>query len=219
MFEEELELEKSNHSRPLVVLLLVLVAVGVIAYFALVRPQKPLSQAGAATVVNDIISARGPASVSFRVGEVTYNDDPRGPQYRLLEKAGYVKLQKTSNGTHVEVTPLGESTFAELPEFKKKTSKDGSEMLNVPLANRQIVSIDKITMTAPRVASVEYTWKWMPNKMGDEFDVHSNLVESFNTWDRATLIEKYGVNFYHGDPHKDSVTLVHTDQGWKVQNQ
>ena len=34
---------------------------------------------------------------------------------------------------------------------------------------------------------------------GDLFDAAGPAVKAFNTWDRSTLIDKYGANFYH-DP-------------------
>ena len=44
----------------------------------------------------------------------------------------------------------------------------------------------------------------------------SDLVHSFNTWDRGTLIKDYGVDFYSAAPTKASVVLVETKDGtWK----
>ena len=48
------------------------------------------------------------------------------------------------------------------------------------------------------------------------FDAAGGQVKVFNTWDRATLIEKYGADFYHGDPTRATVNLVRTDKGWKI---
>jgi hypothetical protein len=86
----------------------------------------------------------------------------------------------------------------------------------VPLAGRQLVTVDQITMTSPNAAKVQYTWKWVPNRVGDDFDAAGNLVQSFNNWDRAKLIEKYGVDFYHGDPQKATISLARADKGWKI---
>jgi hypothetical protein len=56
----------------------------------------------------------------------------------------------------------------------------------------------------------------VPNPLGREFDAAGDLVRSFNTWDRATLIKSYGVDFYRAPPSKASVVLVESKDGaWK----
>jgi hypothetical protein len=86
----------------------------------------------------------------------------------------------------------------------------------VPLAERKLVSIDKVTMLKPHLARVEYTWKWESNRLGQEFDASGSLVRSFNSWDRATLIKSYGVDFYATAPSKASVVLMEGETGtWK----
>jgi hypothetical protein len=41
-------------------------------------------------------------------------------------------------------------------------------------------------------------------------------VKNFSTWDRATLIKSYGVDFYNAAPTKVSILLVEKDNGsWK----
>jgi hypothetical protein len=78
------------------------------------------------------------------------------------------------------------------------------------------VSIDKVTMIKPHLAQVDYSWKWAPNRLGQEFEASGSLVQSFNTWDRATLIKSYGVDFYGAAPAKASVVLIEGDNGtWK----
>jgi hypothetical protein len=145
------------------------------------------------------------------------DEKPRDPHYRLLEKIGVVKTAKTSGGgTMVTVTPLGERLTASIPGFKKWKNADGTTSYAIPVAERQLVDVSKITMNGVNDAIVEYTWKWVPNKLGDDFDAAGSLVKSFNTWDRATLIDKYGADFYHGDPTRASVNLVRTDKGWKI---
>jgi hypothetical protein len=79
-----------------------------------------------------------------------------------------------------------------------------------------MVEISKISMQSPTRALVEYSWKWEPNKMGDLLDAAGPNVKSFNTWDRATLIQKYGANFYHDAPTKVVLAMVKTDKGWQI---
>ena len=86
----------------------------------------------------------------------------------------------------------------------------------MPLGQRKLVEISKITMLAPNKAVVEYSWKWEPTKAGDLFDASGPAVKQFGTWDRSTLIDKYGAAFYHGAPTKVAVALVKNYYGWKV---
>jgi hypothetical protein len=145
------------------------------------------------------------------------DEKPRDPHYRLLEKLGVVKTAKAAGGgTMVRVTPAGERLFSSIPAVKRWKNADGTTSYAIPLAQRQLVAISKVTMNGVNGALVEYTWKWAPNQMGDNFDAAGEAVRSFNTWDRATLIEKYGADFYHGDPSRASVNLARTDKGWKV---
>lgn len=223
MFEEEIKLEKESKSlsftSPLlyIFLLIVLIMAGV-AYW-LFSQKRDLTQDQAKVVMQDILQARGPSFVHFRVGNVkaSVDEKPRDPHYKLLEKAGFVKLAPSKKDTSVQVslTPLGEGTFSRLPELQKSKNSDGTEALAVPLAKRQLVEVTKVTMTGPNSAHVEFTWKWVPNKVGEIFDATGPAVKTFNTWDRATLIKSYGVDFY-SDPQKSSINVVRTDKGWKV---
>ena len=221
LFEAEVKLEKQSSILPLLLLLSLMAAVlGVVAYVVLeIRARQPLSTTEASTVVKSILQAQGPATTHFHAGLVmpSVDEKPRDPHYRLLEKIGVVKTAKTSGGgTMVSVTPLGERMTTSIPGFKKWKNADGTISYAIPVAERQLVDVSKITMNGVNDAIVEYTWKWVPNKLGDDFDAASSLVKSFNTWDRATLIDKYGADFYHGDPTRASVNLVRTDKGWKI---
>ena len=72
-------------------------------------------------------------------------------------------------------------------------------------------------MVNPERATVQYSWKWEPNKLGNLFEVSGSMVKSFNTWERATLIEKYGANYYHGDPTEVAVTLIkNQNRVWQI---
>jgi hypothetical protein len=223
MFEAEEQLEKKSFSANFLVIFLVIVAIAGVAAYFLVRSQKDLTADEAAGVLKVALRARGPAITHFHAGLVvpSVDEKPRDPHYKLLEKAGMVKLQKATGGaTRVEVTALGDGTFSKFPEFKKIKNPDGTDGYVVPLAERQLVAVSKVTMQGPSAATVEYTWKWAPNKMGDVFDASGETVKSnFNTWERAKLIEKYGVDFYHGEPTKATVTLVRGSKGWQISNE
>jgi hypothetical protein len=78
------------------------------------------------------------------------------------------------------------------------------------------VAIDKVEMIRPHLARVTYSWQWDANRLGKEFDASGDLVKSFNTWDRGTLIKSYGVDFYSAAPSHVTVVLQETKDGtWK----
>jgi hypothetical protein len=220
MFESEEQIEKQrSFTSPLLLVFLLIVIIGVAAAYFLLKSQKDLTPQEAAAVVGSALNLRGPASVHFHGGVVmpSVDEKPRDPHYKLLEKAGLISLAPaTGGGVRVAVTALGDRTFSELPEFKKFKNPDGTESFVVPLAERKLVEVAKVTMVGPNEAKVEYTWKWQPNKLGEQFDASGPLVKNFNTWDRATLIQKYGADFYKGDPAKAVLTMVRTDKGWKI---
>ena len=219
MFEAEVELERKSSFGPLLLVVALLATIlGLIAYVVM-QSRQHLAPGEAGQVVSSLLHAQGPASVQFHGGMVvpSVNDRPTDPQYRLLEKAGLLKLGKPQGrATPVIVTAVAQNEFKAIPEFRQWKDKDGTDVYYVPLAERRLAELSKVTMKSPSVAFVEYTWKWEPNKIGEIFDASGSAVKSFNTWDRATLIQKYGANFYHAEPAKASVTLVRGDKGWQV---
>jgi hypothetical protein len=217
--EEKVEAAATGNSARFLIILLVVILAGAGVFYLVLTSQKPVSQEQAAAVIQDMFAKQGPAKVHFLVGTVvpSTEEKPRDPHYFLLEKAGYVKLAKLTGGrTQVDLTPLGAGTFSKFPEFRKLKNADGTEGYVVPLADRQLVAVDQITMTSPSTAQVQYTWKWLPNRVGDDFEASGKLVQSFNNWDRAKLIEKYGADFYHGNPQKATISLMRAEKGWKL---
>ncbi len=223
MFEQEIELEQKSSS--VVPLLLILALAGVIigtAGYWYVQSKKVLTQPEANSVVTALLKAQGPAVLRFHTGTVksSINEKPRDPHYKLLEKAGLVKVAAVKGKTEVyniALTPKGESEFTAFPEFQKSEEKDGSLALTVPLARRKLVEVGKISMNGPSMARVEYIWKWDPTSLGDIFDANGQMIKGFNIWETQSLIEKYGANFYHGDSKRVVVNLVKTDKGnWQV---
>ena len=45
----------------------------------------------------------------------------------------------------------------------------------VPLAERKLVGVTKVSMIKPHLARVEYSWKWEPNRMGNNFEASGDL--------------------------------------------
>ncbi len=219
MFEEELKLQReSSYFIPLaLVLVLIAVIVGAIGYW--VVPNKSLSQEQAAALASAFLKGEGPATVHFHVGvlQPSVDEKIRDPHYRLLEKAGILKLGK-AKGADISVAfaPEGERKLAAIPGVVKTRNSDGTDAYTVPLAERRLAAVSKITMSSRDVAYVQFTWKWAPNELGEAFDASGPLVKSFNTWDRSTLIQKYSVAFYHEEPAQAALTFVRGDKGWKL---
>ncbi len=223
MFEQELELEKRNSSIvPLLLIVTLIVAIAGVSIYFVLEARKVLSSAEVSPIILASIAGQTPATLHFATGSLKseVDQEPHDPHYRLLEKEGYVKVGKDSAGkTPVALTPKGKDWLAETTGVKELKNKDGNEEYTVPLAERKLTEIGKITMLSPSKATVEYSWKWETTKAGDVFDAAGPAVKSFNTWDRSTLIDKYGANFYHAAPAKVTVLLVKGNKGWEISNE
>ena len=223
MFEQELEMEKRQSSVvPLLLIVSLILAIVGIAGYYLMENRKVLTTPQAAEIVTSALRTQGPAALHFHTGMVksSVDEKPRDPHYRLLEKAGLVTLGKNTGQygtiTPVTLTAQGGALLAEIPGVTRARDKDGTDAYVVPLAERRLMEISRVTMNGPQRAVVEYVWRWEPNKLGNLFDASGSMVKSFNTWDRSTLIQKYGANFYHGDPTRVSLALVKDDNGWQI---
>ena len=216
MFEQEIEMEQKESS--IVPLLLIIglagVIVGSVVYWVL-QARKTLSPERATAVMTDILNKQGPVTLIFRTGmvEPSINEKPRDPHYKLMEKAGLLKTAevKGKDRVNVTLTPNGEQVLAKLPDLRKREDKDGTTVYFVPLASKKVVAISKVTMSGPNLARVEYTWQWSPTVVGEIFDTNSKYVKTFNIWDTQTLISKYDVNYYHGEPAKAVINMVRGD--------
>jgi hypothetical protein len=218
LFEEEAQLEESGVSFRLVAIIAVIVAVGVgIGYF-FVTQQKDLTAETATPGLTAALQARGPATISFRVGHIepSVADKPHDPHYKLLKSADVVSIKEDKKGgIFSSLTPDGSSVLAALHGVKKLKNTDGTETYVVPLATRELSKVDKVTMAGANGAYVEFTWKWKPNVLGQKFDASGALVQKFSSWDRATLIKDYGVDFF-ADPKTARTYMIRGDKGWVV---
>ena len=226
MFEQELELEKERSASVSLLLIVALIlAVAGVAIYQLRESRKVLSVPEAANVAIDILKTQGPAVVTFHTGTLVSSvaDKPTDPHYRLLEKAGILKQVKMGKafGSPVKVTltPDGERLMLQIPGVKKSQEKDGTVAYTVPLAARRLVEVSKVTMTGTRRATFEFTWRWEPNVLGENFDAGGAMVKSFNTWDRGLLINKHGAQFYNEPPTKVVMAVVRTDKGWEPESE
>ena len=224
MFEQELEMEKQESSVVPLLLIsaLILTIVGVAAYY-LVQNRKVVTLQEATQIAASTLKNQGFATLRFHTGLIksSVDDNPQGPHYRLLEKAALVKIGKAQGqyGTDVpvELTPSGQELLKRIDGVQHTTEKDGTELYVVPVAERRLLTVSNIKMLSPARATVDITWDWKTNPMGDLLDASGSMVKSFNTWERATLIEKYGANFYHAAPTAVTLGLAKADNGtWQV---
>jgi hypothetical protein len=224
MFEQELELEKrENTIVPLLMMVaLILTVVGIAGYY-LVQNQRVLSQQEATQVANAALSEQGPATLTFHTGLVksSVDDDPLAAHYRLLEKAGLAKVGKAQGAylsTYpIALTPAGEELLKHIDGVTTATEKDGTKVYVVPVAERRLVRVSNIKMLSPARANITLSWNWKTNALGDLLDASGSMVKSFNTWDRATLIQKYGADFYHAAPTEVTLAVSRNDNGtWRV---
>ncbi|HWR16486.1 MAG TPA: hypothetical protein VN577_16805 [Terriglobales bacterium] len=218
LFEQEVEMEKRSSWGPLLlVVLLVGSVLGGIGYYVF-QMKKGLSQDEATSVISTMLKSKG-TSIHFHVGKVVSDMDEQAkdPHYKLLAKAGYLEVKDLAwNSINVSVTPAGDKEFASVPGFKKWENPDKTTSYEIPLATRELVKVNSITMHGPSSAKVEYEWNWKTTDVGNLFDASSPTVKAFTTWDRSKLIEKYGADFYKGDNKKETVVMVKGDNGWKI---
>jgi len=223
MFEQEIEMEKRSSSIvPLLLIVAMIVAIVGAALYFVAESRKVLTPAEANSVVKGILEGQTPAAVRFKTGLVksSTNDKPHDPHYRLLENAGFLKIGKdVKEKTPVALTPQGQAFLGEVAGVKTAKDDEGNDEYIVPLGQRKLVEVTKVTMISPIKAAVEYSWKWEPTKAGDLFDAAGPAVKAFNTWERSTLIEKYGADFYHGSPVKVTLLLAKTNAGWQISSE
>ena len=220
LFAAEIAMEgKSLNLFPVILILGLVVVVGGTIFYFVKGARDVLTAQVATTTVTQILSSQSATTIRFSTGAVvsSVNEKPLDPHYKLLAKAGVVVTKpKSGNGLIVDLTPAGEKLLADINGVQKNKNSDGTTTYLVPLAVRTLVSIDKVAMIKPHLAQVDYTWKWTPNRLGQEFEASGSLVQSFSTWDRATLIKSYGVDFYSAPPAKASVVMMEKDNGtWK----
>jgi hypothetical protein len=224
MFEAEVEMERRSSFLPLLLMMCLLAGIMGLATYVLfqVRAKTPLRAEEASGLVTATLQGPGPAIIHFRTGLVksSAEEKPEDPNYRLLEKAGIIKLAKAPHGAVlVSLTPGGERLLTGVPGCKKEKEADGTFLYQAPLAERQFVSIAGVNMIGVNSATVDYNWKWVPNQLGNVFDAGGPLVKSFNMWERQTLINKYEVDFYNGSPRRSTLALVRNGQEWKIPGQ
>ena len=124
MFEAEVEMERRSSVLPLLLMLCLLAAImGLVTYVLFqIHGKTPLSAQDASGIVAAALQGPGPAVIHFRTGLVKPGADekPEDPNYRLLEKAGIIKLAKAAKGSvMVSITPEGERLLRGVSGFQE----------------------------------------------------------------------------------------------------
>jgi hypothetical protein len=224
MFEAEVEMERRSSFLPLLLMMCLVLAIAGLAGYVIfqAKGQPPLTAQDATGIVAATVRGPGTATIHFCTGLLKPSDDvkPEDPNYKLLEKAGIVKLAKSGReNVAVSITANGERLLTGLPGVKKSKETDGTVCYQAPLAERQFVGIAGVTMIGVNSATVDYNWKWAPNQLGNVFDAGGPLVKSFNQWERQTLINKYEVDFYNASSARSTVAVVRNGKSWKLSSQ
>jgi uncharacterized protein YjeT (DUF2065 family) len=222
VFEDEIKMEeRSSNVVPLLMALgLVVAIVGGLVYF-IKEIKRNLTPQEAQQMVTQILQAQGPITLHFSTGmvEPSMVEKPFDPHYKLLAKAGLVKTGKpTYKGLEVTLTPEGKKMLAACGA-KAKKSDGGGDSYDVPLATRKLVRVTNIEMLSPGLAKVEYEWNWDPTPLGLVFDIKSPDMAGMSQWESATLIQKYGADFYKdSDPKKVTIRVIWdaNAKAWKL---
>ncbi len=223
MFEQEMELERRESSVvPLLLIVGLIVAFVGVAVYYIIDSRKVLTNEQAATIAESVLKNQGPVTLNFHIGLIkgSVAETGHSTHYQLLEKAGLLKIGKDQGAyktdNMVELTPKGEDFLKQIPGVTSTKEKDGTELYVVPVAGRKLVAVSNIKMLNPSQATADVTWDWTTTPLGELLDAAGPMVKSFNTYDRATLIQKYSASFYHGGPTKITLGFTRSDKGWQI---
>ncbi len=186
MFEQEIEMERRTGSVvPLLLIVALIIAVVSVAGYYIVQNRQVLSVQEATQVGTSVLADQGPATFRFHTGLVksSVNDDPTGPHYRLLEKAGLVKIGKAEGAYKttypIALTPAGEQLLKRIEGVTSATETDGTKVYVVPVAEQKLVSVSDIKMLSIARATFVLTWNWKTNALGDMLDAGGSDGQKF----------------------------------------
>lgn len=221
MFEQEIEMEKkegSSFGPVLIIFLLVGLFVG--GFGVVIFQSKQTVKLGEATAaIETRLKVTAPVSVTFHTGNISYGapEKPNDPQYKLLEKAGIIRIGKGKGyAAQVDLTRAGGDFVAALASVKGVPDKDSTTAYTLPLASRTLVSVGKVTKLSQQRFQVQYTWTWLATKAGDLFDIAGKPVQGLSSYERGMLIDQHGANYYHSAPTQTTIILARGDKGWQT---
>ncbi len=226
MFEEDLELEKKQSSIiPMALIAILLCAIGYGVYYVIHDSQRKLTVEEATPLAQAAVTAMKAPTLEFHTGTVVYGmkENPSDPHFKLLAKAGLVTVKPVGDPRlkiNVALTEKGKALIEGVPGMTKKADKDTVDYL-VPLATHKFNKVEGVTMQGTTHAIVGYSWTWEPNDLGKVLDSDSPLVKSMGSYERQTLIDKYGAKFYgSAGPQKTRLAAEFTSgKGWALTQQ
>jgi hypothetical protein len=222
MSEPEIEGKNRHAVDVLLVLMLVLTVglIGIAGYF-LSENRTALTPSQAASTVATSLKNHGSTAISFHIGLVKDRSDESAwdPRYRMLEKVGVITIgESQGSGAPVSLTVEGKKLLKQIPGVKRLEEADGTVAYTIPLAEMKLVQITNVATSRPGRATVEFTWRWAPNVLGERFDASGTDVRTFSSEERMELMDKYGARFYRQAPETAVVALEKSPQGWRLAN-
>lgn len=185
----------------------------------MLESDKVLSVEQATQLVTSALNAQGPSTVRFHTGQVKDRpgESPRDARYRLLEQAGVLNIGAFAGSrTPVALTDRGSEILSEIPGVKRSEEPDGSERYGVPLAVPRLVNIANIQMEGADRATVEYTWQWQPNTLGESFDRLGPAMMLMSAQDRLELANRFEARDYHAVPKSEVIRVTKSAHGWQI---
>ena len=223
MFEEDVALEKKQSSFiPMALIVILLGTIGYGIYYVISDSQRKLTVEEATPLAQSLLVRFNPPILDFHTGNVAYGmkENPSDPHFKLLAKAGLITVKPVGDPRlkiNVTLTDKGKAILDGIPGTKKKDDKDNTVEYMVPLASRTLGKVSGVTMQGSTHAVVAYTWTWNPNDLGKVLDADSALMKSMGTYERQTLIDKYGAKFYtSAGPQSAKLAAEYAGGKWQV---
>lgn len=218
--EREIELERGeSNALPFLIMTVLVFAVGAAVLHFVLESQKALTVEQATHLVISALNAEAPATVRFHTGLIKDRpgESPGDARYRLLEQTGVLTIgRRAGSRTPVALTDRGSEILSGVLGVKRSKEPDGSELYLVPLAVRKLVNIPNIEMDRANRATVEYTWQWQPNALGENFDRLGPAMMLMSAQDRLELTNRFEVRYYHAVPKSEVIRVAKDDQGWRL---
>lgn len=163
--------------------------------------QKQFNRSKAQDLIRQSTSFNRKNVVTFKTGTVSglffsgsYRQDPESRKYAVLDHLGLILVER---GGLLDTVRLTEKGTAESKGWKTLDvgGSGPSDFWQIPVAEREFVEITGVTEPLPTEATAEFTWKWIPNSMGKNFNIDSGKIYHGRAWfklydDGWRLVEK-----------------------------
>jgi hypothetical protein len=163
--------------------------VSLLVVVALVGCTKPkiLSTDEATKIIEEGSWFKEPLTVRLATGELpsgamTVGDFEIDQIYRTLKALDLIEIKAGSSplATTVSLTERGKEA-SEQWEWRRSTTGDGVrtwDVWEIPVATRDLVQVSPPQSGVPDTAVVEFSWKWVPNPLGEKLTIPTKTVKS-----------------------------------------